>query len=347
MKIGEHIHWFVTDRCNLNCSYCFREHFANDESKGRIEKLASILADNNVKKVTIGGGEPLLVKSLDSALKIFKDAGIYTSIHTNALLLDKKRIKELKSIANEIAIPIDSMNRETQKDLKNFDYLPVFEEVFENLQKTKLELGYHTVATYLNIDEIEKIYEWLEKSRFKFWRIYEFNSPLLDTRTHDFKKFDRINRLQGPLNLDTGLTGSLDAKFLKKEEEMQKYNDERIQFCGLHDTNTPYAFLDNSGDISFYAYFSNNRKLVGNILKEDFAEVKQKLKEAENLGTSFDEESYKEHMFNRPVWARIYDGNYTFEELGEIHPPYDALVIYFLELYQKREKRQIWAERKK
>lgn len=48
-------------------------------------------------------------------------------------------------------------------------------------------------------------------------------------------------------------------------------------------------------------------------------------------------------MFSYPIFLSSYMiiTSCTFEELEEIKPPYDALVLYLLELYQKKEKRQI------
>lgn len=197
MGVCDHIHWYITGRCNLDCSYCFKPNLKCNESKEQIETIATILANNSIKHVTIGGGEPTLVKSLDNALKILKEADVYTSIHTNALKLTSERVYQLRDLVDDIAIPIDSMDPKIQGELKGIDYLPIFKTVIKDIQKNDIGLVYHTVFTAINHKSIEKIYDYIKDTNFSYWRIYEFNPDLVWNKYINLEKLKNIEKLQG------------------------------------------------------------------------------------------------------------------------------------------------------
>ncbi len=89
----------VTQKCNLNCSYCHREGQEESEiemSPGEIYKIFSIAAELGVKKVKITGGEPLIRDDIVEVVEKIKKAGASEiSLITNGALLHKYA-KELK-----------------------------------------------------------------------------------------------------------------------------------------------------------------------------------------------------------------------------------------------------------
>ena len=349
--MGEHIHWYVTNRCNLNCNYCFKPDIDYEE-KG-LETLAQLLVENNVEKVTIGGGEPTLVKDLDKILGILKKGGIYVSFHTNGILLDDKRISQLSGLVDDIGLPIDSLDESVQKELRGEKFIPAFNRIFdiaESIRENNIGVGWHTVFTSINYKDIPEIYEKIKD--FAYWRIYEFNLDLvlqkyykkgssmesLKERMKLAEKIKKISKLSSNGSPEKGYTDCLFAHFLLMEQEMPKH--EHIQFVGLRDYKRPYAFLDNSGDVSFYAWFSGReRRVLGNIIKDGFSFVKERLKEVHEKAWAFDNESEDEFVnatMDRPVWARLDEGNYCDEEIEEIDEDYIEDVEHLAELHRER-----------
>jgi len=62
--VGEHIHWYITDRCNLSSGYCFKPNFPYGGTESGNVSLAHILADSAVSNVTLGGGERSVARSV-------------------------------------------------------------------------------------------------------------------------------------------------------------------------------------------------------------------------------------------------------------------------------------------
>jgi len=342
----------------MSCSYCFKPDAHYDENAERIQELAHVLSSNNVRKVTIGGGEPLLVKNLDNALRILKKEDIYVSLHTNGARLNNNRVSQLSELVNDIALPIDSISESVQQELRGEKSVSVFKKLTELVDKILskgMKIGYHTVFTAINHQDILEIYDFIKQKDFDYWRIYEFNDDLARTRFLLVKprneaekqriiqvitKIEQLSRLGTP---EKGYTDTLFANFLLMEQHMKKHKDKRIQFVGIRDYSRPnYAFLDNSGDVSFYSWFSyRERRVIGNILRDGFSFVKQKFQELEEKGWEFDdkgEDEFINALYDRPLWARAWDGNYDFEELEEMNGQYYDSFNHLVELYNEREK---------
>jgi hypothetical protein len=127
------------------------------------------------------------------------------------------------------------------------------------------------------------------------------------------------------------------------EKKMKRHKDPRIQFVGIRDTEEPYAFLENDGDISFYSWLSGKeRRIIGNILKDGFQLVKEQLKEVQKKSWEFDEKTEDEFIEatgDMPLWARMSKGNYFIEELEELDPETLDKVVDLAELWEDRIKK--------
>jgi MoaA/NifB/PqqE/SkfB family radical SAM enzyme len=295
--VGEHIHWYLTNRCNLDCDYCFKPKFSHTENESRNVNLAHILANSSVTKVTLGGGEPTLVRNLIEVIHILKQGGKYVSLHTNGLLLDDRIISELE--VDDIALPIDSTDRKTQKELRGEKFaIDQIQHVASTILKKDIRLGYHTVFTAINHQNIPEIYDLIRTNRFSYWRIYEFNDELADAGGSQKKlitRLEHIDKLRGTGTPERGYTDCLLAQFLLVEQKMKKHDDLRIQFVGRRDKSEPYAFLDNYGNVSYYMWLSGReRRVIGNIITDDYQSIQKHLQEVRNKDWEFDERTEDE-----------------------------------------------------
>lgn len=103
------IHILVTGRCNLKCVYC-RYRNNKEISLSQIFQIIDFIKRNKIKKVAIGGGEPLLYEYLDEFLDLLKDLKCEISITTNGTI-----IRPIE--ANYIHISYDKMHN-NEKTIK-------------------------------------------------------------------------------------------------------------------------------------------------------------------------------------------------------------------------------------
>lgn len=89
----------LTDRCNLNCKYCYLHQegyvIRPDIDDGLIELLPEIVKRLGVTKINFFGGEPLLaIDKIKKVIEKLKDTGVKFGISTNGII-DKEEIRDL------------------------------------------------------------------------------------------------------------------------------------------------------------------------------------------------------------------------------------------------------------
>jgi len=162
----------ITDVCNFKCGYCLPNGYQPDKSDNRkflhlneIKRLAKGLSDLGVCKIRLTGGEPTVRKDFFEIVKVLKnESGIRkVVITTNGYHLDQKAKALVDSGLNGINISIDSLNRETFKNVTGHDRLPEILKGINNLQ----DLGFENIkvnAVLLNgINSSEKDFETWSK----------------------------------------------------------------------------------------------------------------------------------------------------------------------------------------
>ena len=155
----------ITDVCNFKCGYCLPNGYQADKSDNRkflnineIKRLAKGLSELGVCKIRLTGGEPTVRKDFFDIVKILKnETGIKkVVVTTNGYHLDQKAKSLVQSGLNGINISIDSLDRETFKNITGHDRLPEILKGIKNLQ----DLGFNNTkinAVLLNgINSSEK-----------------------------------------------------------------------------------------------------------------------------------------------------------------------------------------------
>ena len=139
----------ITDVCNFKCGYCLPNGYQIDKSDNRkflhldeIRRLAKVFSKLGVNKIRLTGGEPTVRNDFFEIIKILKhEAGIKkVVITTNGYHLDKKAKMLVGSGINGINISIDSLDRNTFKNVTGHDRLPEILKGINILQDLNLSL---------------------------------------------------------------------------------------------------------------------------------------------------------------------------------------------------------------
>ncbi len=130
--LGQKIPWLVelsvTYRCQCRCKHCsvsnyFEQAGKKPEMTG--DEIKSILrqsASMGIPKVDFFGGEPLLRKDIIELVRYAEELGIYTSVTTNALLLDRPMLAALSAAGIScINISIDSTSSAEHDQLRGVE----------------------------------------------------------------------------------------------------------------------------------------------------------------------------------------------------------------------------------
>lgn len=107
-----------TYACNYNCTHCFASKFKRPISRKELsisdyQRCAEECMELGAVHFAFQGGEPLLVKSLEDIIRVCYPERNLIAITTNAFLLTRKRIENLKRAGADLfTISLDSGYRE-------------------------------------------------------------------------------------------------------------------------------------------------------------------------------------------------------------------------------------------
>jgi MoaA/NifB/PqqE/SkfB family radical SAM enzyme len=122
--------FYVTDRCNLDCSYCTeydnsKPHPPLADLKTWLHKVRSL----GTMRIALVGGEPLLHPDIVELVRYCRELGFATSLTTNGFLLNRSLIRELEAAGLQVMqISVDRMTPSpvTKKSFKTI--LPKLED---------------------------------------------------------------------------------------------------------------------------------------------------------------------------------------------------------------------------
>jgi len=119
----------LTQKCNLQCSYCYNKQNLNQwEELSKLEwfKIIDALKNMGVREFIFTGGEPLIRDDLFDILKYTKQEDNSIELLTNGTLLKDENVKVLKFV-DQVIISLDTIdkvsNDKHRKNSKNYNIL--------------------------------------------------------------------------------------------------------------------------------------------------------------------------------------------------------------------------------
>jgi len=161
--------------CNYRCKFCFGHYrgLMGEFRQDRIMDIPSILASMGTEKITLEGGEPFLYPGLKEFLKSCKEAGLTTSVITNASLVEYDTLREMAPYIDWIGVSIDSPNEETEKVLGRGTggHVEKAIRVVEWAHDLGIKVKINTVITRYNVHEnLVDLYLTLKPQRIKVFQ---------------------------------------------------------------------------------------------------------------------------------------------------------------------------------
>lgn len=201
-----------TNKCNHRCFYCSYdpdfEYILSERLKREDqipeEKIMEILHDFKeigVKAVTFsGGGEPLIYPHILEAMKKVLEYGIDLSIITNGQNL-KGEIAEVLAQAKWVRISLDSINKETFKEIRRVSE-SLFDELINNLKNfvkiknPKCEFGINFVVNDKNFNQVYDAAKFFKEIGVNHLKITPLYTPRNFERYHNLFKENVINQIK-------------------------------------------------------------------------------------------------------------------------------------------------------
>jgi MoaA/NifB/PqqE/SkfB family radical SAM enzyme len=177
--------FFVTNECNLHCSYC--PYLTFDKkilSLSEIEYLFAKLYKIGIRRLGLSGGEPLVRKDIGEIIHLAKRTGFYVTLNTNLLLYSK-----LKNKLDKVDFFFTSLDGDENSHIKNRgknSYTGVLDAIDDILQSGKNVVPI-CVVTEDNLDQMPILLKQADEHGFRM----HFQSACTNPETNN-KNSDTI-----------------------------------------------------------------------------------------------------------------------------------------------------------
>ncbi len=154
------IEFSVTYRCQCKCSHCSVGRYLDEADRkdeltnAQIKDVLSQAVKVGIPKVDFFGGEPLLREDIVDLIEFGASKGLYMSVTTNAWLLTKELVRELRRAGIScINISLDSVSEEKHDNLRGLPGL--YRRVLSAVQYCYTEGIPCIVSTYVTRNRIK------------------------------------------------------------------------------------------------------------------------------------------------------------------------------------------------
>ncbi len=168
--------WNITNVCNDNCNFCFREGKSNPVSLQTAYVIIDNLFCSGIKHIAFSGGEALMYDGIYELLEYVCSLGLEITLITNCILLNDKCLEKLKNIVEWIAIPIDCFENNIMYG-RNIHHIKNVERSLKCIEQSdkNVSVKINTVLTSKNYNNIMTIYSYIHNFKcVKRWNIFEF-----------------------------------------------------------------------------------------------------------------------------------------------------------------------------
>ena len=173
--------WNLTNLCNENCLYCFRELFERQLPLSDNLVILRKLRSAGVNGITYAGGEPFIYRELKDLLIHAHSLGVKNNIITNGTLLNEDNLDDYLPYVEKITFSIDSpspyVNLDIGRGKDHYEHIkrliPIIHKRYPNIV-----LEINSVVTKTMKDEVDYMFEAMGREMsFKgvtIWKISRF-----------------------------------------------------------------------------------------------------------------------------------------------------------------------------
>lgn len=177
MKKFTSIRLEITSKCNLRCAYCHNLNYLNSNDDMTTEEILKLVSNlkksNNINKVLLTGGEPLLNKDILKIIEYISNLGIKVDMVTNATLLNDELIYKLGEAGlKRIRLSIDDINS-VNTNRSNINSQSIIKKIKKIVEYGKIQVCIHTVATTENVEDLYNLYKTILDSGARRWRVFD------------------------------------------------------------------------------------------------------------------------------------------------------------------------------
>lgn len=152
-----------TKRCNLRCLHCYSSSSPDEATALPFDLLQQLLTDASnmgYNVASFSGGEPLLYEHLQASLAHARRCGMITTVTSNGMLLDERRLNLLRGVVNLLAISLDGVPESHDRLRASPRAFRSMAARLEGVRRSGIAFGFIFTLTQYNLDELQWVAEF-------------------------------------------------------------------------------------------------------------------------------------------------------------------------------------------
>jgi AdoMet-dependent heme synthase len=169
----------VTNRCNLSCGFCFNKLYVPQKRKSQelstsnIKNIIDKIKESKIPIVRFTGGEPLLRGDIFELMDYAYKKGLKVWLNTNATLITKPIAGKIAKYVENVLISLNAHTCASEMVLTGSNTFKSKLKGIILLKKSKIKyLRCGTVATKVNIANLEKIHGLVKRLEVSDWELF-------------------------------------------------------------------------------------------------------------------------------------------------------------------------------
>jgi MoaA/NifB/PqqE/SkfB family radical SAM enzyme len=158
-------HLLLTNRCNLNCRYCFVDVNTIYETDLTLKEWKDVvlgLYRRGCVSISLMGGEPLMFKELDALVDYIKSLGLNVDLTTNGIGLTK-RLDIVRKI-NSVMVSLDGPKSVHEINRGKNSFMHAMNAI-DALKENKIPVRVNCIVNRQNRDELPWLLEFSKTNR--------------------------------------------------------------------------------------------------------------------------------------------------------------------------------------
>lgn len=250
----------LTNKCNLNCLYCFADK-DNSDNPLKLDRVKEFIIKlhrkEKIEEIYLTGGEPLLYPDIEEIICFCTSFTKKIILLTNGILLRQNIMHMLNEYGAYLHVSLDSMNKTYHNKYRGGHNI-IIQNLLELKKYTNIKVNINVTLSPININEIPFIESFVEEMGFTSdYSLLTSNSSV--ENSWDNVSQETINLMIKELKLWGEKNNNTKVIFF---EYILKKGISNVKSCYYCKNN---IVIHSNGEA--YACFNNNRLYFGNILE--------------------------------------------------------------------------------
>jgi MoaA/NifB/PqqE/SkfB family radical SAM enzyme len=164
-----------TRRCNLSCLHCYSSSGPQERDEIPVPLLLDALHDASEEGYNVAGfsgGEPILYRPLRQALEQARSCGMFTTVTSNGMLLDERRLEMLSGAVDLLAISLDGFPESHNRLRGSSRAFETMESRLEGVRRSGVPFGFIFTLTQHNVHELEWVADFAVRQEARLLQIH-------------------------------------------------------------------------------------------------------------------------------------------------------------------------------